>query len=92
MQRRNIFMEYVIVAFRSRSDTIDFSSILKQNGVFCEIVNTPKEAGVGCGLSVKISKGNFYIVKRLVFNANKKSFAGFFAVKQIAGKKIVKSI
>ncbi len=85
-------MEYVIVAFRSRSDTIDFSSLLKEKGIYSEIVNTPKEAGVGCGLSVKVNMGNFYIVKRLVFLTNRKSFAGFFLVKQIAGKRIVKSI
>ena len=48
-------MEDIILAFRSRSDTVRFAEFLKNNSVPAEIVNTPKEAGVGCGLSVKFS-------------------------------------
>ncbi len=85
-------MEYVVIAFRSRAHTIKFSSFLSANGVSNQIVNTPKEAGVGCGLSVKISKEQFYTVKRVVLRLNLNSFAGFFLVKIIMGRKIVKSI
>ena len=46
-------MEYVVVAFRSRAHTVAFYEFLKGHGVSAEIVNTPKEAGVGCGLSVR---------------------------------------
>ena len=85
-------MEYVVVAFRSRAHTIKFSSLLSSNGVKNEIINTPKEAGVGCGLSVKIRKEQFEIVKRAVHLVKANSFAGFFLVKIVLGKRIVKSI
>ena len=85
-------MEYVVVAFRSRAHTIKFSSLLSSNGVINEIINTPKEAGVGCGLSVKIRKEQFEIVKRAVHLVKANSFAGFFLVKIVLGKRIVKSI
>ncbi len=85
-------MEYVVVAFRSRTHTIKFSSFLTNSGVYNEIVNTPKEAGVGCGLSVKISKELFGIVKKAVRGLGLSSFAGFFLVKIVQGKKLVKSI
>ncbi len=85
-------MEYVVVAFRSRAHTVKFSSLLSSNGVRNEIINTPKEAGVGCGLSVKISKDQFYAVKRAVLSLKPSSFAGFFLVKIVANKRIVKSI
>lgn len=85
-------MEYVIVAFRSRAHTVKFSEILRRNGVYNEIVNTPKEAGVGCGLSVKITKEKFNLVKRAVFNLKLSSFAGFFLLSVNAGKRIVRSI
>ena len=85
-------MEYIIVAFRSRSHTIKFASLLRERLVAMEIVNTPKEAGVGCGLSVKIRKESFEMVKRLVFMASLSSFAGFFGVKEMSGKRFVRSI
>ena len=50
-------MGYIAIAFRSRAQTVKFSGYLSRGGVPNEIINTPKEAGVGCGLSVKISVG-----------------------------------
>ena len=85
-------MEYVAVAFRSRSETVKFSEILRRYGVYNEIINTPKEAGVGCGLSVKISTAQVLSAKKAVAVFGFKSFAGFFLVKTNAGKRIVKSI
>ena len=85
-------MEYVIVAFRSRSHTIKFANLLRERFVAMEIVNTPKEAGVGCGLSVKIRKESLEMVKRLVFMTGLSSFAGFFSVKEMSGKRFVRSI
>ena len=85
-------MEYVIVAFRSRAHTVRFSEFLRANGLANEIVNTPKEAGVGCGLSVKVSRQDFNIVRRAVLISSLSSFAGFFLVKNTAGFKTVRSI
>ncbi len=85
-------MEYVVVAFRSRSETVAFSGFLRQNGISNQIINTPKEAGVGCGLSVKISKAQFSIVKRAVFSVKLKSFAGFFLVTKANKTSVVRSI
>lgn len=85
-------MEYVVVAFRSRANTVGFYERLKSIGVRAEIVNTPKEAGVGCGLSVKVDKSYFNVVKRAVSQANLNSFAGYFLVKEVAGRRIVITI
>ena len=85
-------MEYIIVAFRSRTHTVAFSEHLTKRAIANEIVNTPKEAGVGCGLSVKISNLNFTRVRQLVFNLGYNSFAGFFLVKTLAGGRTVRSI
>jgi hypothetical protein len=85
-------MEFIIVAFRSRAHTIKFFNLLSAHGVAMEIVNTPKEAGVGCGLSVKIKPQSFEFVKRAVLNLSLSSFAGFFIVKDMGGRRIVKSI
>lgn len=42
-----------IAAFRSRSHALRFSQILKDSGYSNDIISTPKEVSVGCGLSVK---------------------------------------
>lgn len=85
-------MEYVAIAFRSRSDTVAFYKYLAFNGIRSEIINTPKEAGVGCGLSVKVSRSVFSVAKRAVFAFNRKSFAGFFLVRTLNGRRTVASI
>ena len=85
-------MEYLVIAFRSRAHTVKFSQFISSQNIANEIINTPKEAGVGCGLSVKVSLNNFERVKRLVCAVNLNSFAGFFLVRKLAGKRMVKSI
>ena len=85
-------MEYVIVAFRSRAHTVRFAEYLRKSGITAEIINTPKEAGVGCGLSVKVSKNVFSVVKRAVLGIGLNSFAGFFLVTIVGGKRIIRVI
>ncbi len=41
----------VLAVFRSRSQTLDFLSRLRNAGVPSQAVNTPREAGVGCVIS-----------------------------------------
>ena len=84
-------MEYVIVAVRSRSMVVALSEILTQSGILNQIVSTPKEAGVGCGLSIKISPNLLLAVKRVVL-IKKVNVAGYFLVKTVGGKSIVKTI
>ncbi|MBQ3492886.1 MAG: DUF3343 domain-containing protein [Clostridia bacterium] len=85
-------MEYVIIAFRSRAHTVAFSEFLRRRGLYNEIVNTPKEAGVGCGLSVKVSKNAFSSAKHAVMSFNASSFAGFFLISVYGSKRLVRSI
>ncbi len=85
-------MDFVVVAFRSRAHTVKFAEILRSRGISVEIINTPKEAGVGCGLSVKVSKNVFPSVKRAVQMMGLNSFAGFFLVTLVGGKRLVRTI
>ena len=80
------------MAFRSRAHTIKFANLLRSQNFAMEIVNTPKEAGVGCGLSVKVKKQNYDLIKRLVLMSALSSFAGFFAVKEFGDKRIVRTV
>ncbi len=84
-------MEYVLVAMRSRSAVVGLSEFLTASGIKNQIVSTPKDAGVGCGLSVKISVNSFMNVKRAL-NIKKINVAGYFLVKTLGGRVYVKPI
>ena len=79
-------MGYVVIAFRSREHSVKFSAILTERGIPNNLVNTPKEAGVGCGLSVKVSENNYYFAVRLLRKVNFSSFAGRLRLKNTAAK------
>ena len=85
-------MEYVIVSYKSRAHTVGFSEFLRRNGVYCQIINTPKEAGVGCGLSVRLSVKDLSLARRAVKIAGLTSFAGIFLIKTAGVRRVVKSI
>lgn len=85
-------MEYVLASFRSRNDTVGFYNFLKRNNVWCEIANTPKEAGVGCGISVKFRTGYLHAVKSALQVYGARSFAGFFLVRPFGSKKSVRPV
>lgn len=85
-------MEYLVVAFRSRANVFAFYEFLKQNRIECEIINTPKEANVGCGLSVKTPTFQYANVKMTINRLNLKNFAGVFLVKIVGGRKFVKTV
>ena len=85
-------MEYYIIAFRSRSDTLAFYEFLKGNGVFVSVVTTPKEAGVGCGLSVKTDKSFAPFINNALRLFRRKSYAGVFVVSERNGKRTIKAV
>ena len=85
-------MEYIIVAFKSRTESIKLSEILKENGVYNQIISTPKQAGVGCGLSVKVGKDRYYLINNILERKRFNSFIGIFAFKIAGGKRVIVQI
>ena len=67
----------LLAVFRSRAQALDFIARLKGAGVPVQAVSTPKEAGVGCGVSAKFD-GRFRARAGTLLAARKYSaFAGF---------------
>lgn len=85
-------MDYVIVAFRSRTQTMRFGESLRARGIPYEIINTPRQAYVGCGLSVKANKKYLQIIRRLISYKNVESFAGIFIPTYSNGKLTLKRL
>ena len=85
-------MEYLIVSFRSRAETMRFVDILRGMGAELAVVNTSREAYVGCGLSARLNFSAFALAKRVAFSHGFESFAGFFKVTERYGRRTVQSI
>ena len=66
----------MLAVFSSRSQTLDCIAALRGMGVPARAVSTPKEAGVGCGLSVRFEEGFLPRVKLLLIKRPYSSFAG----------------
>ena len=73
-------MTEILAVFRSRSQAADCNSRLRINGINCALVNTPKEAGVGCGLSVKIPQYAIVRAKSIIRRANYSAFYGYITL------------
>ena len=67
----------ILAVFRSRAQSLDYLSALKAAGVSAHAVSTPKEAGVGCGLSVKFDERALFRAKAVLAKRPYSSFSGF---------------
>lgn len=73
-------MRYVIAVFRSRNETLFFANLLRQNGLYSFVINTPKEAGQACGISVKFDEKTFSFAKKLLQSKPFRAFQGFYRI------------
>ena len=68
-----------IIAFRSRQHAFHFNQILKSQGYNTQIMSTPKEVALGCGLSIRFSPYMTPHVIRL-FRQYNKPIIGFYHI------------
>lgn len=85
-------MEYIIASFRSRSQVYSFADTMKKSGLYYEIVTTPKEVSLGCGLAVKMNKNNISDARSIINNYYYENFSGFYVVTEKGLRREVKSI
>ena len=71
---------YCIAVFSSRNETLYLAKMLMSNGCRAGIVNTPKEAGVACGISVKFEESKISHVKILLRSKPFRSFVGIYRI------------
>ncbi|MDE6585122.1 MAG: DUF3343 domain-containing protein [Clostridia bacterium] len=79
-------MTEILAVFRSRSQAADCNSRLRMNSINCALINTPKEVGVGCGLSVKIPQYQLMRAKGIIMRGKYSAFYGFYTMKSPYGK------
>ena len=73
-------MPYGIASFRSRQQVFAFESVLKRAGLRAQIVSTPREVALGCGLSVRFEMRDADRVFDLYRRAQPSNLIGFYQV------------
>lgn len=77
-------MGYIIAVFKSRNETLYFANMLRQNNIFSSIINTPKEAGQACGISVRFDKRFVSFAKGLLLSRPFRAFSGFYMLTNLS--------
>ena len=85
-------MDYILIVFKSRTETLSFSELLKQNKISSAVVSTPKEVSHACGISVKCFSEYRNLVIELLRGRRYSTYTGMFKVSQIGVYKKVERI
>ena len=72
----------LIIVFRSKTEVFGFIDEMNNAGAFATTTGTPKEAKIGCGISVKTDARN---LKTVISILNERRFDGFFGVYSSVG-------
>ncbi len=73
-------MRFIIAVFTSRNETLYLANMFRSNGLYADIINTPKEAGQACGISVRFDCNMLPVAKNFLRAKPFRSFYGFFLV------------
>ena len=69
---------YGVAAFRSRQQVLRFEAAHRQRGVPTQVVTTPRDISMGCGLSVRFPMERLGEVRRTVLAANPGNLIGLY--------------
>lgn len=71
-----------IAAFRSRQQVLRFESALKRAAIRVQVVSTPRDVAVGCGLSVRFEMQDVDRVMGVYQRAQPHNLIGFYKVER----------
>ena len=77
---------YGIAAFRSRQQVLLFESALRHEGVFAQVVTTPRDVALGCGLSVRFRLEDSARVLRVLDRVRPGNLVGVYRVERQGGR------
>ena len=76
-----------IAAFRSRQQVMRFDAALRRAGIPADVISTPREVAVGCGLSVQFDLRDARAVMNVFRQALSANLIGFYRVTRIPGQR-----
>jgi hypothetical protein len=75
-----------IAAFRSRQQVLRLQSALRRAGLKAEVVATPKDVAIGCGLSVQFDLNQTDSVLSTYRRLGTSNLIGFYKVERVDNK------
>lgn len=69
-----------IGAFRSRQQVTAFEGALRRAGIRAQIISTPRDVSIGCGLSVRFDIGDAERVQNVYRAVRPSNLIGFYRV------------
>ena len=75
-----------IAAFRSRQQVMRFDSALNRAGIRSQVISTPRDVAVGCGLSVRFACSRLPFAAGLYNEEPQDNFIGFYVAELSDGK------
>lgn len=76
---------FAIAAFRSRQQVMRFDSALRRAGIRSEVISTPRDVAVGCGLSVRFDLRDTQAALNVYQRARPGNLIGFYRVDREMG-------
>lgn len=78
-----------IASFRSRQQVFKFEGALRRAGIRVEVITTPRDVAVGCGLSIRFELGDAGRVKDVYNQLHPSNLIGFYRVERMNGQRTV---
>ena len=80
--------DYAIAAYCSRTQVLQLEAALKREGVGCQVINTPREVALGCGLSVRFDLNHVEAVRRVIDRLPHGGLIGMYRVNTGGGRRL----
>jgi len=82
--------EFVVAAFRSRQQVMQFIRLMEERGAKARIINTPHEILIGCGLSAAFDREYAGMAKSIVEAVRPPAFVGFYMAQYLGARLVIK--
>ena len=69
-----------IAAFRSRQQVMRFDAALRRAGIRSQVISTPRDVSIGCGLSVRFDLSDTAAVYEIFRQVRPSNLIGFYQV------------
>ena len=80
---------FAIASFRSRQQVLKFEGALRRSGLHVEVITTPRDVAVGCGLSIRFELADAERVMEVYRQLRPSNLIGFYRVERMQGQRTV---
>ena len=80
---------FAIASFRSRQQVLKFEGALRRSGIHAEVITTPRDVAVGCGLSIRFELSDTARVTEVYQQLRPSNLIGFYRVERTSGQRTV---